>query len=550
MKLGFHPLWLALAAGLALGVGVPAQSQEKQDIDKAIQQEEQEDYYRKWLKQDVVYIIAPEEKQIFESLTTDEEKDQFIEQFWFRRDTDRRDTLNEFKEEHYRRIAYVNERFGSGLPGWRTDRGKTYIIHGPPDQIEPHRSGGSYDRPSWEGGGTTSTFPFEIWTYRHIKDLGSDIVLEFVDRSYSGEYKLALEPEEKDAFLYVPNQGLTRAEQMGLATKAQRPFFDPSNRDYPMYQRRRDMPFERWSLWNRIHHIPQIKYTDLQEIVKVDLSYQELDFKTRLDYFRLNENQVLVPITVEVQNKDLTSSDEGGRKVARVAVYGIVTSLSREIVTEFDDDLMHVRTEQELNAVLQSPSRYQKTVVLDRGQRYKLSLVVKDLNSENIGVVSQVIIPPKYEEETLAASSVMLSNSYQLLETVPEGDQMFVLGDVWIHPSLNKTFTTKKPLGVYFQVYNAGFDQSAMTPVMQLKYELFRDGKTVMRIVEHNSESVQFVSERRVVFLKTLRPDKLGPGSYRLKIEVTDRTKEQSLTIQDRFKIAGEQSAETALLRR
>ena len=227
----------------------------------ALRQEESQDYYRKWLDEDVVYIITEEEREVFQSLTTPEEKEQFIEQFWRRRDPDPSTAVNEFKEEYFRRIAYANEHFSSGLPGWMTDRGRIYIIHGPPAEIEAHPSGGYYERPANEGGGSTVTFPFEVWRYRHIEGVGDDVELEFVDPSLTGEYKLALYPEEKDALLNVPGGGSTLAEQLGLATKADRPWFSPGNRGtYPlMPQRAKDNPFSRYETYAMVQRPAQIK---------------------------------------------------------------------------------------------------------------------------------------------------------------------------------------------------------------------------------------------------------------------------------------------------
>src|SRR5271154_7065311 len=165
--------------------------------------------YKKWLNEDVVYIITDEEKTAFKRLSTDDERQQFIEQFWLRRDPTPDTEENEFKEEHYRRIAYANDHYPSGIPGWKTDRGRTYIVFGPPDEIESHPSGGTYERPFEEGGGTTSTYPFEKWRYRYIDGIGNDINIEFVDTTMSGEYHMSMDPSEKDALLYVPNAGLT-----------------------------------------------------------------------------------------------------------------------------------------------------------------------------------------------------------------------------------------------------------------------------------------------------------------------------------------------------
>jgi len=199
----------------------PLSEREKKRRDEKLRKE-LETPYRKWLNEDVAYIITDEERAAFKRLATDEEREQFIEQFWLRRDPTPDTVENEFKEEHYRRIAYANEHYASGIPGWKTDRGRIYITYGPPDENDSHPSGGSYERPPEEGGGETSTFPFEQWRYRWIEGIGTNIIIEFVDPTMTGEYRMTMDPSEKDALLYVPGAGLTMMESMGLADKTDR----------------------------------------------------------------------------------------------------------------------------------------------------------------------------------------------------------------------------------------------------------------------------------------------------------------------------------------
>jgi len=155
--------------------------------------------YWKWLNEDVPYIITDEERAAFKRLTTDEERNHFIDQFWLRRDPKHNTAENEFKLEHYRRIAYANEHFATTkLLGWKGDRGRIYITWGPPDEIDSHPSGGLYERPPEEGGGVTSTFPFEQWRYRHVDRLGDNITVEFVDKSGVGDFRMTDDPHEKE----------------------------------------------------------------------------------------------------------------------------------------------------------------------------------------------------------------------------------------------------------------------------------------------------------------------------------------------------------------
>ena len=163
--------------------------------------------YQKWLNQEVVYIITDAERQAFRSLQTDEERQKFIEQFWLRRDPDPSTPENEFRDEHYRRIAYANEHFGTGaIPGWKTDRGMIYIKFGPPEEREQHPRGGAYDRPIDQGGGIVTTYAFERWRYRYIEGVGSDVNVEFVDPSGTGEYHMTSDPSEKNTAPVRPAQ--------------------------------------------------------------------------------------------------------------------------------------------------------------------------------------------------------------------------------------------------------------------------------------------------------------------------------------------------------
>jgi GWxTD domain-containing protein len=200
-------------------VAKPMIEQKKQQQEQKLRQE-LESPYRKWLNEDAVYIITGAERNAFQALTTDSDREQFIEQFWKRRDPTPDTERNEYREEHYRRIAYTNQHFGSqSFDGWKTDRGRIYIIYGRPDEIESHPSGGTYQTP---GGGTITTFAFEQWRYRYIEGLGSNVTLEFVDSERNGEYRFTVDPSEKDALLHVPNAGTPPGRHISVEVGPQR----------------------------------------------------------------------------------------------------------------------------------------------------------------------------------------------------------------------------------------------------------------------------------------------------------------------------------------
>src|ERR1700721_2227496 len=178
--------------------------------------------YKKWLNEDVVWIISDEERAAFKQLSNDEERDNFIEAFWQRRDPTPDTEENEYKEEHYRRIAYSNEPFAAGVPGWKTDRGRMYIVYGKGDEVDSNPPGGPTERPMEEGGGETSTFPFEDWRYRYLEGIGQEVIIEFVDTCMCGDYHMTIDRSEKDALKHTPGAGQTLYEQMGMAKQADR----------------------------------------------------------------------------------------------------------------------------------------------------------------------------------------------------------------------------------------------------------------------------------------------------------------------------------------
>ena len=199
----------------------PLTDKEKIAQQKAVKKELKGEY-AKWVNEDVRWIITDEELAAFKGLSNDEERDQFIESFWLRRNPNPDSPENEYREEHYARIAYANEHFAAGKPGWRTDRGHIYIAYGKPDSIDSHPSGGSYERPMDEGGGNTSTFPFETWHYRYLEGIGDNLDLEFVDTCMCGDYHMTIDRSEKDALKHVPGAGQTLYEQMGMSKQSER----------------------------------------------------------------------------------------------------------------------------------------------------------------------------------------------------------------------------------------------------------------------------------------------------------------------------------------
>jgi GWxTD domain-containing protein len=384
--------------------------------------------YRKWLDQDVRWIITPEEREAFLTLSNDEERDQFIEAFWARRNPDPESPVNTFKEEHYRRIAYANEHFTSGVPGYLTDRGRIYIEYGPPSEMDAHPTGGEYQRSIAEGGGATTTFPFEDWWYRHIDGVGNDVKIEFVDQCGCGDYHITLDPNEKDALLHTAGAGQTIAEQTGQETRAQRIMNGGIGVNSPG-----GSPFDTLEQYAALMHAPKIKFRDLEEAVSSTIYYHLMPFALRADFVRVTDDTDLVPITIQIQNKDITFDTKDGVATGKVNIFGRVTSLSGKVVQTFEDTVQQQTPAELLAQVMQGASVYWKALPLRPG-RYKLDLALKDVNSDRLGTLAKALPVPEFSDDQLSSSSLILADKMEPMPTQDVGAGPFVIGSMKVRP--------------------------------------------------------------------------------------------------------------------
>jgi GWxTD domain-containing protein len=504
--------------------------------------------YKKWLNEDVSYIISDEERAAFKKLNNDEERETFIENFWLRRDPSPDTEENEFKEEHYRRIAYANEHYASGIPGWKTDRGRIYITFGPPDEIEDHSSGGFYERPPEEGGGETSTFPFQQWRYRYIEGLGNNIIIEFVDPTMSGEFRMTADPSEKDALLYVPGAGLTLMEQLGMSDKTARfNNTDGTHLGVPFGGQPESMnEFNRIEQFAKLQKAPPIKFKDLEAEVLSKISYNQLPMKVRVDYFPVTDASVMTTITVQFDNKDLQFKSKDGVQKAELEILGTLTTMThRRVATPFDDPVTIPIPPSMLAAAAKNQSIYQKAIPLQPGT-YRLNVTAKDVVAGNVALESKAINVPRLDPDRLSASSLVLADDMQHVPLKSIGTGMFVLGDTKVRPRIatcdtcSPSFKPDERIGIYVKLYNFEPDGNTRKPVGQVRYELVKTGSYERLIdftedVNQNPEAqASQVTIEKFLDLKTM---KLAPGSYTLRINVTDKNRNQSLPLTAQFTV-------------
>ena len=514
-------------------IAKPMSEREKKKREDKLRKE-LEGPFKKWLNEDVFYIITDEERASFRRLTTDEERESFIESFWLRRDPSPDTQENEFKEEHYRRIAYANERYASGFPGWKTDRGRIYITFGPPDEIESHPSGGTYQRPIEEGGGTTSTFPFEKWRYRYLEGvgLGNDINIEFVDPTMTGEYRMTMDPSEKDALLYVPGAGLTMYEQMGMSSKVDR--FSRTDGtslgvgNMPMSARMN--PFERLQQYAALQKPPPIKFKDLEAQVNSKITYNVLPIQVRADFVKMTNSTVMSYVTIQLEKKDLQFKTQEGVAKALVNVYARITSMSRRVVNVWEVPVSVEAPAELLAEAAKGKALYQNAVPLPPGN-YRLNVVVKDVIGGNMNNYEMALAVPRFDDEKLGMSSMILADQLEKVPTKSIGAGQFVIGTSKVRPRMNETFGREERMGIYLSLYNFEPDEKTQKPDGMIEYEVLK-ADTNQKIFEFTEEvaAIPNSSATQVTVEKMLPLKTLEPGKYTIKMKITDRKRNQILT--------------------
>jgi GWxTD domain-containing protein len=498
---------------------------------------ELEPTYKHWLNEDVVYIITDEERNAFLALSNDEERDQFIEAFWLRRDPTPDTVENEYKDEHYRRIAYANEHFAAGIPGWKTDRGRMYITFGPPDEIDSHPTGGYYQRTPEEGGGSTSTYPFEDWRYRYIEGIGQEVEIEFVDQCGCGAYQMEVDRSKKDALLNVPGAGLTTYEEMGLASKAQRFNGFEQLGAGPFNQNEGSKIFDRLDQYAKLQRPPAVKFKDLEEVVTHKIRYNTMPFEVRADFVKVTSDTALVPFTVQLKNRDITFVNKDGVQRGVVNIFGRVTTITGRIAQTFEDTVSVEQPAELLPKVLDNPAVYWKAVPLKSG-RYRVDIVVKDVNGDRVGTWSRGILVPDYSDDKLASSTLILADQMEKVPNRSVGTGNFVIGQTKVRPRVEPAdgkpaaFKRKERVNLWMQVYNLGLDKKTNKPDATVEYDVVNaaTNKPVVHAIE-TTQQMGNVGDQ-LTLEKSLPLSSLEPGLYRVSIKVSDNISKQQPLVQ------------------
>ena len=511
---------------------------EKIKQQKAVK-EELKGVYKKWVNEDVRWIITDQELQAFKSLSNDEERDQFIENFWLRRNPNPDSPENEFREEHYARIAYANDHFAAGKPGWRTDRGHIYIAYGKADSIDSHPSGGSYERPMEEGGGNTSTFPFEIWHYRYLEGIGDNVDIEFVDTCMCGDFHMTIDRSEKDALKHVPGAGQTLYEQTGQAKQADR--FSGGGLEQlgagPLSSQNASKQFDRLDRFAKLMAPPEIKFKDMETFMATSkiLTGPPFLFDVRTDYVKVTNDTILVPVTLQIRNSDITFTNKDGVAMGTVNILGRVSNLNHKPIQTFEDTVS-VQVPSELLARKRSDlSVYWKSLPLRPGL-YKIDIVIKDVNNpDHIGRWERSLNVPQYDDDRLSSSSLILADQMERVPSKDIGAGNFIIGDTRIRPRVSTgvavpvTFHRAQSLNFWMQVYNLGIDEKSKRNGATIDYQILdmATNTTVLQAQELTSKTNPNADQ--VTIEKSLPLASLQPGKYQVNIKVNDGITKQQI---------------------
>lgn len=475
-------------------------------------------------KNEVADIITPEERRAFLELATNEEREQFRESFWDRRNPDPESPVNTVKEEHYRRLAYADEHFSSGTPGRKSDRGRIYIIWGPPDEIDAHPTGGTYERPLDQGGGQSSAYPWELWRYRHLEGIGENVEIEFVDPSGSGEYHIALDPCEKDALAHVPGAGPSLSEMLGRASRAAR-FTNSNGTTCPTPLgglSAANNEFDTLDRYFRVQRAPQ-HFAELEEKISSRVVANQLPFQYRADFLRATSNTALVPITVQLRNRDLSFRSKPGLRSAVLDLYGRISDPGGRIVNTFADVISRDFPESLFQPSLDLSSIYQKSVLLRSGL-YRLDLVIKDTLNGNIGTLSAALRVPAFDEGRLDASSLILADQIEPVASVQIGTGQFVLGAYKVRPRTSREFSSSDTLGIYLQLYNLKVDEATHQTKASVAYRIVEAGTENQKEVWREVETADHLHQggEQLTVERLIPVSSLAPGRYRIEVTAID----------------------------
>jgi GWxTD domain-containing protein len=458
--------------------------------------------YWNWANREVGYIITVQEKAAFMKLTSEEMREQFIEQFWERRDPHPGSPENDFKKEYYRRIIFANQHFSTHIPGWKTDRGRDYIKYGPSDEIEiqpaPVRS--------------------EIWRYHYLNGFGSNVEIKFSDPKGNGEYVRELEPGETNPPEPLPTLNISNSPGIGMTPKS-------SSAGGPTHVH----------LYIGTTVKPQTEFADLRAILTSKLKPPDsIPFVAQTYFDRATGEMTVAYLTMLIPGQELKFVRRGDQMHAELQIYGQFETITGRIAQVFEKSFNIDIREGDFQGLPGRTVSFQDSFPLSPG-RYKLSVVLKDAQSGEMGSLSQRFRVPWYEVGLLTNSSIFLGRGSEQSDAGKDAGQPFLVGGFKVQPDPTQVFSNDDTITVLAEFYDLGVDQESFNPSIEVHYQVLKDGNIVLNEAEdptaQSHASWMFVAQKNI----PLGP--LQPGKYTLRISLFDHVRNQTLSPSTDFEV-------------
>lgn len=519
--------------------------------DQEIKKEKLTKKHKKWLDEEVPYIISQNEKEIFKSLATSEQRDEFIRNFWKRRDPSPMTPVNQFKEEHYRRIEYANRRYFEGTAGWRSDRGRVYIMFGPPDFFETNPGGGRGFL--FDVSGPTAEFPSEVWTYRFIPGLKlrqTRIDFTFVNYYNSGKYQLTSNPALANALRNTSIEGSRDVGYEDHNTLVP----GSTSKDLPMNSIEQlmmmtELTKSRGEVFEEMERSSRLR--KLRGVVDSRESLYQMPFVMDESFLSGENNLVKVPISLEIAGKDVAFRKEGDRYNG-VVNFHIEVKDSEDTVYQSSERLEMNLTEQTFQQRMGNTYQYKHRVTIAPGE-YWLHVVVWDEFDNKVGHVDKRLLVPEISRDKFGLSDIILARSLrvvqqekpktvdakdiQALETLAESglkvpdkvaiqkkkEAPFTFGNIVIEPNTTTEYAKNQELVFFYQIYGLKFDADEKKSKMRVVHQIEKNGVVVATI--EKPQVVHLLESHKNAVVDggaRYKLTDLEPGTYSVAALVTD----------------------------
>jgi GWxTD domain-containing protein len=470
-------------------------------------------YLNRWADEYVSYIITDSERRVFSSLPTSDEKLVFIESFWERRDPTPETPENEFREQYAARFGYANAQFRAGRPGWKTDRGRIFILLGPPSYIDRNPMGR-----------TSTERPSEVWTYMSLKhpDLPSSLEVGFVDFFGTGDLEIVADLDAAN----LRNQGLAPAysdlEYFGLRRSHPVEYLaDGATRSLD----EGSMASERFNFLQDLRSAEsplEARPQPLSAIVGAKVSFAELPFDLTTQVFSSR-----IPVALAVRYDDLAALRRAGRDSFSLDIFAELRGSDGKVVDQLDRQLNFNLAPEEMTS---DALRYFFSFSAPAGS-YELQFVVRDNVRQSVGTHEETVVV-RGPAEALSVSSLILADAVDRRSSDDAEEEPFTFGEVRVVPNPARTFRRGEPMYVYFQAYGLGLQEGRNS--LRVAYTFARAGQALWNPSEINLLPTEKTERGIFTSFDTTR---FPAGEYTLLVEAEDMVRGQESSREVSFRI-------------